>query len=66
MAAAEDAAESDPRAEVIRDHVNRGKADRLNIGFGRARHELVMVSDADTHLHPEAVKLLVRECCVRL
>src|SRR5439155_15876332 len=29
------------------------------IGFARARHELVIVIDADTHLHPFAVKLLV-------
>ena len=44
---------------MIRDPVNRGKADRLNVGFRRARHELVLVCDADTHLHPLAVKLLV-------
>ena len=59
VAAAERAARGDPRLEVIRDPVNRGKADRLNIGFRRARHELVVVCDADTHLHPLAVKLLV-------
>jgi len=58
-AAAERAARGDPRLEVIRDPVNQGKADRLNIGFRRARHELIVVSDADTHLHPLAVKLLV-------
>jgi biofilm PGA synthesis N-glycosyltransferase PgaC len=45
--------------EVIRDPVNRGKADRLNLGFRRARHDLVVVTDADTHLHPLALKLLV-------
>ena len=44
---------------MIRDPVNRGKADRLNIGFRRARNELVLVCDADTHLHPQAAKLLV-------
>ncbi len=41
VAAAEAAAQGDPRIDVIRDPVNKGKADRLNIGFGRARHELV-------------------------
>jgi len=49
----------DKRLEVIRDPVNRGKAARLNLGFERARHDLVLVSDADTHLHPAALKLLV-------
>ena len=53
------AAEGDARVEVIRDPVNRGKAERLNVGFVRASHELVIVTDADTHLHPLAVKLLV-------
>ena len=56
---AQTAAEGDARVEVIRDPVNRGKAERLNVGFVRASHELVLVSDADTHLHPLAVKLLV-------
>lgn len=59
VAAAEQASQGDPRVEVIRDPVNRGKADRLNIGFRRARHELVAVCDADTHMHPLAIKLLV-------
>jgi poly-beta-1,6-N-acetyl-D-glucosamine synthase len=58
-AAARAAAGGDPRCDVIRDPVNRGKADRLNDGFRRARHELVVVTDADTHMHPEALKLLV-------
>ncbi len=58
-AAAEDAAQGDPRLEVIPDPVNRGKAERLNIGFRRASHELVLVCDADTHLHPQSVKFLV-------
>ena len=44
---------------MIRDPINRGKADRLNFGLREARHELVAVIDADTHLHPEALKLLV-------
>jgi biofilm PGA synthesis N-glycosyltransferase PgaC len=59
VAAAEAAARGDPRVEVIRDPLSRGKANRLNVGFRRARHELVAVCDADTHLHPQAVKLLV-------
>ncbi len=49
----------DPRCRVVNDPVNRGKADRLNLGFREARHELVAVTDADTHLHPQALKFLV-------
>jgi hypothetical protein len=30
----------------------------LNIGFQRASHGLVVVTDPDIHLHPRAVKLL--------
>jgi biofilm PGA synthesis N-glycosyltransferase PgaC len=44
---------------VIRDPVNRGKADRLNVGLAEARHDLFAVMDADTHVHPAALKLLV-------
>ena len=58
-AAAQHAAGGDRRCRVIRDPVNRGKADRLNLGFREARHELVAVIDADTHVHPQAFKLLV-------
>jgi hypothetical protein len=58
-AAATEAAGGDPRCEVVRDEVNRGKAERLNIGFARARHELILVTDADAHLHPHAVRHLV-------
>jgi GT2 family glycosyltransferase len=58
-AAATRAAAGDARCEVIRDPVNRGKAEQLNRGFERARHELVVVTDADTHLHPQAIRLLV-------
>ena len=57
--AAEQAAGGDRRCRLIRDPVNRGKADRLNFGFREARHELVAVIDADTHLHPYALKLVV-------
>ena len=56
---AEQAAENDPRVRVVRDPVNRGKAERLNIGFQLAATELVIVSDSDTHMHPLAPKLLV-------
>jgi poly-beta-1,6-N-acetyl-D-glucosamine synthase len=49
----------DARLEVVRDAVNRGKAEQLNLGFRKARHELVVVTDADTHVHPRALKLLV-------
>jgi poly-beta-1,6-N-acetyl-D-glucosamine synthase len=58
-AAARRAAGDDHRCQVLRDPVNRGKAEQLNAGFARARHELVVVTDADTHMHPLAVKLLV-------
>jgi biofilm PGA synthesis N-glycosyltransferase PgaC len=57
--AAREAAGDDPRIQVVRDPVNRGKAERLNAGFALARHELVVVTDADAHLHPLAIKLLV-------
>ncbi len=53
------AAPGDPRCRVLRDPVNRGKAEQLNVGFREARHALVAVTDADTHVHPEALKLLV-------
>ena len=52
-------ASAGPRTEVVRDATNRGKADRLNAGFARARHELVVVTDADAHLHPQAIRHLV-------
>ncbi len=48
-----------PNGRVIRDPVNRGKAEVLNVGFAEARHELVAVTDADTHIHPQALELLV-------
>lgn len=49
----------DPRCRVVRDPVNRGKAAQLNKGFERARHELVAVTDADAHVHPQAIRHLV-------
>ena len=57
-AAARAAAAGDPRCEVLRDPVNRGKAEQLNIGFARAQHELVVVTDADTHMLPHALRHL--------
>ena len=56
--AARVAAAGDPRFEVLRDPVNRGKAEQLNAGFARARHELVVVTDADTHMLPHALRRL--------
>ncbi len=56
--AARAAAAGDPRCEVLRDPVNRGKAEQLNSGFARARHDLVVVTDADTHILPHAVRRL--------
>lgn len=58
-AVAEAVAAGDPRLQIVRDEVNKGKAARLNLGFELARHELVVVTDADTHLHPQAIALLV-------
>ncbi|MFV0138005.1 glycosyltransferase family 2 protein [Streptomyces sp. HMX87] len=53
------AAAGDFRVRVLDDGVNLGRADRLNDGMRKARHELVVVTDADTHLHPDAIKYLV-------
>ena len=61
--AALEAAGGDTRCRVVSDRVNRGKADRLNAGLAEARHELVAMIDADTHLHPQALKLLVARLC---
>jgi len=58
-AAALAAAGGDPRLRVARDPVNKGKAAQLNAGFEQARYELVAVTDADTHVHPEALRHLV-------
>ncbi len=57
-AAALEAAAGDGRLRVLRDPVNRGKAEQLNVGFARARHGLVIVTDADTHMHPHAIRFL--------
>jgi biofilm PGA synthesis N-glycosyltransferase PgaC len=58
-AAARAAAAGDERCRVIRDPVNRGKAERLNAGFDLATHEYVVITDADGHLHPRAIRYLV-------
>ena len=58
-AAALEAADGDGRFRVLRDPVNRGKAEQLNHGFAHARHGLVVVTDADTHMHPHAIRYLV-------
>jgi poly-beta-1,6-N-acetyl-D-glucosamine synthase len=58
-AAALAAAGGDPRCRVLRDPVNRGKAEQLNVGFAQAVHGLVVVTDADTHMHPSAIRHLV-------
>ena len=57
------AGSGDPRLRVRRDELNRGKAEQLNVGLSEARHELVVVSDADTHLHPQALKRLAARIC---
>lgn len=59
VAAAREAAGGDPRCRVLPDPRNVGKAARLNAGLREARYELVAVTDADTHVHPDALKLLV-------
>jgi biofilm PGA synthesis N-glycosyltransferase PgaC len=59
VSVAEQAGRGDSRLRVLPDTVNRGKAERLNIGFGVATHEFVIVCDADTHMHPLAAKFLV-------
>ena len=53
------AAAGDARCRVLRDPVNRGKAAQLNTGFAEARHGLVVVTDADAHVHPDAIRHLV-------
>src|SRR3954451_4168409 len=58
-AVALEAAAGDRRFRVLRDPVNRGKAEQLNVGFASVRHGLVIVTDADTHVHPHAIRYLV-------
>ena len=58
-AVAMEAAAGDARCRVLRDPVNRGKAEQLNAGFLQAANDLVVVTDADAHLHPQAIRHLV-------
>jgi biofilm PGA synthesis N-glycosyltransferase PgaC len=64
-AVATETAGGDPRCRVIRDPVNRGKADRLNQGFQLAQNELVVVTDADTQMHPLRSKSSSPGCSLR-
>ena len=47
-----------PRVQLIR-QPNSGKSATLNTGFTAARHELIMLIDGDTVVHPDAVRELV-------
>ncbi|MEV0221391.1 bifunctional polysaccharide deacetylase/glycosyltransferase family 2 protein [Streptomyces sp. NPDC050704] len=49
----------DPRVEVVR-QPNAGKAAALNTGLGRARHDIVVMVDADTVFEPDAIHQLVQ------
>ncbi|MGW2378785.1 bifunctional polysaccharide deacetylase/glycosyltransferase family 2 protein [Streptomyces sp. NPDC001658] len=49
----------DPRVEVIRTP-NGGKAAALNTGLAHARHDIVVMVDADTVFEPDAVHRLVQ------
>jgi cellulose synthase/poly-beta-1,6-N-acetylglucosamine synthase-like glycosyltransferase len=53
------ASTSDPRVEVIR-KPNGGKAAALNAGLALARHDIVVMVDADTVFEPDAVHQLVQ------
>src|SRR5215208_4736868 len=57
--AREEGRERDPRLRVLRDEVNKGKAERLNSGAREARGKYLMVQDADATVHPLAVRVLV-------
>jgi biofilm PGA synthesis N-glycosyltransferase PgaC len=51
----------DPWLRLLVQARNQGKAAALNRGLAEARHELVVTLDADSCLHPDALRLLVRE-----
>ncbi|MET1111872.1 MAG: glycosyltransferase [Allosphingosinicella sp.] len=53
------AASPDIELRLIRFERNRGKAMVLNAGLERARHELIVTIDADTHLHPGSLSAIV-------
>jgi peptidoglycan/xylan/chitin deacetylase (PgdA/CDA1 family) len=55
----EQAFKHEPRIRVFRTP-NRGKAEALNYAIARMRTDIAVMIDADTHLHPGAVRLLVR------
>ena len=41
--------------------VGRGKAHALNMGLKHARHELIVIYDADNNPEPSSLKMLIRE-----
>ncbi|MGP4051602.1 bifunctional polysaccharide deacetylase/glycosyltransferase family 2 protein [Streptomyces sp. 2A115] len=49
----------DPRVMVIR-QPNAGKAAALNTGLGQARHDIVIMVDADTVFEPDAIHHLIQ------
>jgi biofilm PGA synthesis N-glycosyltransferase PgaC len=49
------------RVRLLVQPENAGKAAALNRGLAEARHDLVVTLDADSLLHVDALKLLVRE-----
>jgi biofilm PGA synthesis N-glycosyltransferase PgaC len=49
----------DSRLRVLRNEVNKGKAERLNSGAREATGKYLMVQDADAQVHPLAVRVLV-------
>ncbi len=50
----------DPLVQTVLLPVRSGKVNALNFGVARARHELLVFSDASTLFAPDAVKKLVR------
>ena len=56
---AREAGGGDPRLRVLRDEVNKGKAERLNSGARQAGGRYLMVQDADAAVHPLAIRVLV-------
>jgi len=49
----------DPRLRVV-DKENGGRSDAINAGISLARSELVVITDADSLLEPEAIRRAVR------
>src|SRR6516165_11909442 len=50
---------ADPRLHVVRKE-NSGRSDAINAGLSVARHELVVITDADSLLEPDAITRSVR------